>query len=201
MLQPQLWIVAGPNGSGKSTLYGRDTDFEIVGKSVWIINPDLLTARLVDVEKLEQQTANIAALNRIMDWLQASIATHQTIGVETVLSSDKYRALVETAKARGYEVRLIYVMVQDAATNIARVATRVRTGGHNVPTDRIVQRRARSLAQLPWFLHAADLALLLDNTQAEPRLMGEKTGGVITLYDGAFPELRAAAEQAKAMAG
>jgi predicted ABC-type ATPase len=43
--RPKFWIVAGPNGSGKSTIYTRAAikDFN---RSVWIINPDLLTARI-----------------------------------------------------------------------------------------------------------------------------------------------------------
>jgi predicted ABC-type ATPase len=42
---PKLWIVAGPNGSGKSTLYDA-TDIEGFGRSVWIINPDILAAHI-----------------------------------------------------------------------------------------------------------------------------------------------------------
>lgn len=44
-----LWIIAGPNGSGKSSAYGSATVDEAVG-SVWIINPDLLTARIAGTE-------------------------------------------------------------------------------------------------------------------------------------------------------
>ena len=48
--RPKLWIVAGPNGSGKSTLYDT-TLIDDFGRSVWIINPDLLTQRIIDQEK------------------------------------------------------------------------------------------------------------------------------------------------------
>lgn len=88
--RPILWIIAGPNGSGKSTLYNR-TDIEGWGGSVWIVNPDLLTVRLQEVERLPAITANGVALDRIQQWLEASIGVHQTIGVETVLSTPKYR--------------------------------------------------------------------------------------------------------------
>ena len=40
---PVFLIVAGPNGSGKSSAY-QDADIEAFGRSVWIINPDLLAA-------------------------------------------------------------------------------------------------------------------------------------------------------------
>ena len=65
--------------------------------SVWIINPDLLTVRLQHAENLELTAANLAAVQRIETWLEKSISVHQTIGVETVLSSPKYRRLVEMA--------------------------------------------------------------------------------------------------------
>ena len=96
--RPTLWIVAGPNGSGKSSLYGN-TDIEAFDQSVWIINPDLLTLRIQEVEGLALQDANLEAVKRIEAWLEASIRAHQTVGVETVLSTDKYRRLVAEARA------------------------------------------------------------------------------------------------------
>ena len=102
--RPKFWIVAGPNGSGKSSIY-TDTDIEDFGGSVWIINPDLLTARIQQIERLKARAANIQAVIRIYSWLEASIAAYQTIGVETVLSTEKYRALVLAAKAHGFEVQ------------------------------------------------------------------------------------------------
>jgi len=86
-------MVAGPNGSGKSSLYG-DVGTEAFDKSVWIINPDLLTERIRQVERLTAREANVEAVVRVEAWLKASINAYQTIGVETVLSTDKYRRLV-----------------------------------------------------------------------------------------------------------
>ncbi|WAC21978.1 zeta toxin family protein [Blastomonas sp. SL216] len=170
---PKLWIVAGPNGSGKSTLYDT-TLIDDFGRSVWIINPDLLTRRIIDSEGLELLDANRQAVERIMDWLDASLRTHQTVGVETVLSTDKYRALVQRARAGGFDVCLIYVMLRSPELNIERVKVRVARGGHDVPPEKIVARYERSLAQLPWFLEEADRAYIFDNSGAEPRLVAEK---------------------------
>ncbi len=171
--QPTLWIVAGPNGSGKSTLYDS-TLIEDFGRSVWIINPDLLTKRILEQEGLSLLQANLQSVERIMDWLKASLRTHQTVGVETVLSTPKYRALVEQAKTGGFEVRLIYVMLRTPALNIERVRLRVARGGHHVEADKIRERYQRSLEQLPWFLQAADRAYIFDNSGADPRLVAEK---------------------------
>jgi len=65
--RPTFWIVAGPNGSGKSSLYGN-SEIEAFDQSVWIINPDLLTARIRDVEKLTLAQANLEAVVRIEAW-------------------------------------------------------------------------------------------------------------------------------------
>lgn len=98
---PRLWIIAGPNGCGKSTAYGRSDVAEFDG-SVWIVNPDLLTRRLQKAEHLDPEAANLAAVQRIEAWLSTSIDVHQTIGVETVLSTPKYRDLVIKARKLGF---------------------------------------------------------------------------------------------------
>lgn len=90
----------------------------------------------------------------------------QTVGVETVLSTPKYRRLVDKAKQLGFEVRLIYVLLDSPQRNIERVRLRVKKGGHAVPENKILERHARSLEQLPWFLDQADLA---DAVLAGPR--------------------------------
>jgi predicted ABC-type ATPase len=188
---PRLWIVAGPNGSGKSTLYDQ-TDIEGFGQSVWIINPDVLSATIARQEKVALIDANLAAVERIEKWLRASVDTYQTIGVETVLSTGKYRDLVQVAKQRGFELRLLYVMLRTVEQNIARVRLRVAKGGHAVPEDRIIARHRRSLDQLPWFLDAADWARIYDNSDAAPRLVGTKTGDLIEIDPSAPADLRAA---------
>lgn len=188
---PRLWIVAGPNGSGKSTLYGN-TDIEGFGRSVWIINPDILSARLSSQEGLGTG-ANAEALNRIEAWLTASVQAHQTVGVETVLSTSKYRVLVKDAKERGFEIRLLYVTLRDADMNVERVRQRVKLGGHDVPENKIRERRERSFAQLPWFLNQADVALIYDNSSASPALVGRKQNNVIEIDPGAPDEIKRAA--------
>ena len=191
--QPRLWIVAGPNGSGKSTLYDRQ-DIEGFGRSVWIINPDLLTQRIQAQEDLPLLAANLEAVKRIEAWLLSSIRAYQTIGVETVLSTPKYRPMVQQAKSVGFEIRLLYVVLQTADLNVERVRLRVRGGGHDVAEDKIRERRERSLRQFPWFLEQADLALIYDNSGMEPRLVGQKRDGVVVLDPAAPAAIQAAVE-------
>jgi predicted ABC-type ATPase len=176
--QPVLVVIAGPNGSGKSSAY-KNTEFELEGKTIWIVNPDLLAARISVSEALAYDVANLEAVQRIEKWLNASVSVHKSIGVETVLSTDKYRTLVTSAKAKGFAVWLIYVVLDSVERNIERVKVRVAKGGHDVPEDKIRSRWTNSLMQFPWFLDQADAAWVYDNSSAQPRLVARKVDGTI----------------------
>jgi predicted ABC-type ATPase len=203
--QPELWIIAGANGSGKSTAFAQAA-IEAPTASIWIINPDLLAARIAEHDGVPlNPDANLAAVIRIEAWLYASVAAHQTVGVETVLSTDKYRALVEAAHGQGFSVRLIYVFLRTADLNVERVRQRVAQGGHDVPEPAIRDRRRRSFEQLDWCFGEADNAEIYDNSGAEPRLVVSKVGDDLTVsgrliedlmapLDAAIPGLRLAIE-------
>lgn len=178
--RPVLWIIAGPNGSGKSSLYNR-TDIEGWGGSVWIINPDLLTAKIVETEQLLPMDANLAAVQRVETWLDASIDAYQTVGVETVLSSSKYRRLVSKARQRGFEVRMIYVVLATVDLQLERIRQRVRDGGHDVPPDKVLDRRRRSFEELCWFAPQVDQLFVFDNSEGPPDLVAQKQEGRIAI--------------------
>jgi predicted ABC-type ATPase len=171
--RPRFWIIAGPNGCGKSTAYGHGDVMGLDG-SVWIINPDLLTARLKEAEGLDLLAANLAAVQRIEAWLDKSIEVHQTIGVETVLSSPKYRRLVDKAKAHNFEICFVFIYVENIEIQLERIRARVAKGGHDVPPDKVRERRERSFDQMPWFFGKADRAWILDNSGSETGLVGYK---------------------------
>jgi predicted ABC-type ATPase len=194
--RPSLWIIAGANGSGKSSAYDR-MSIDAPAGSVWIINPDLLSARIRDHEELGDRAANIAAVQRIETWLTASVMAHQSVGVETVLSTSKYRRLVRLAKRQGFRVRMIYVVLKTPQLNVERVKLRVAKGGHDVPLESILDRRRRSFGELPWFLTHADEVEVLDNSGAEPVLVARKLDSTIEIYgDELPPELQDAISRA-----
>jgi len=194
--RPVFLVIAGPNGSGKSTAYEHErTNYALRGRTVWIVNPDLLSKLIREQESIDPVEANVAAVTRIEAWLDASLEVHKTIGVETVLSTPKYRRLVAKAKRLGFLFWLIYVVLDTPARNIERVAMRVAKGGHHVPEDKILSRYARSLDQLAWFLEQADSAWVYDNSGAEIRLIGQKESGVLTLDVDAIPTIRDVAER------
>jgi predicted ABC-type ATPase len=186
-------MIAGPNGSGKSSLY-TNTEIEAFDQSIWIINPDLLTERIRQVEQLSLEEANLQAVIRIEAWVETSINAHQTVGVETVLSTDKYRRLVLAAKTKQFEFRLIYVVLSSPDRNVERVRLRVKKGGHDVPEAKIRERWFKSIRQLPWFLDQADRAWLFDNSGAAPRQIGLKDEGNIIIDRSAPAPVREAIE-------
>jgi predicted ABC-type ATPase len=187
-------MIAGPNGSGKSSLY-TNTEIEAFDQSIWIINPDLLTERIHQGERLSLEQANLQAVIRIEAWLESSINAYQTIGVETVLSTDKYRRLVLAAKTKQFEFRLVYVVLSSPDRNVERVRLRVKKGGHDVPEAKIRERWFKSIRQLPWFLDQADRAWLFDNSGAAPRQIGFKEKGNIIIDRSAPAPVREAIER------
>lgn len=144
------------------------------------------------------EAANLAAVQRIEAWLYASVEVHQNIGVETVLSTPKYRALVDKAVERGFEIRLIYVFLESADLNVERVCIRVSKGGHDVAEGKIRDRRRRSLEQLPWFLAASDRADIYDNSGASPKLVLTRTRTALEIHGAIPPEIETAVREAQA---
>lgn len=188
---PHFLIIAGPNGSGKSSAYERSI-VELGGRSFRIINPDQFASRIAKLERLDPTAANLAAVERIEEWLETSILAGHTVGVETVLSTAKYRRLVELAKRIGHRFQFIYVVLDNPDLNIQRIALRVSKGGHDVPPEKVRSRYKRSLAQMPWFLEQADIAMLYDNSSAQPRLVARRENGATSIDRDAPAALMAA---------
>lgn len=128
--------------------------------------------QIADREHIKLVDANLLAGQRIQSWLEASIEAYQTIGVETVLSSSKYRPLVLHAKSRGFRVKMIYVLLRSTELQLERIRFRVAEGGHDVPDAKVVARRERSFNELSWFVQNVDECFIYDNSTGEPELVG-----------------------------
>ncbi|MFI3259334.1 MAG: AAA family ATPase [Rikenellaceae bacterium] len=85
--------------------------------------------------------------------------------VETVMSHRSKLDYVKLAKSKGYRVYLYFVSTEDPQINISRVAYRVKSGGHNVPTNKIVERYKKSLDNLYDALILSDRAYVFDNSE------------------------------------
>jgi predicted ABC-type ATPase len=81
------------------------------------------------------------------------------------MSSPDKVALLAQAQSFGYRTYLYYVATEDPDINVARVRARVNLGGHDVPTDKIISRYARSLDLLLDAVKHSNRAYLFDNSR------------------------------------
>lgn len=126
--------------------------------------------------------------------LQQRLQAGQSVGVETVLSSNKYQALVESVIGAGGYVGLVYVALSSPTISKERVRHRVSRGGHGVPEIKLEQRWAKSLEMLTWFAARASAFWVYDNSSLHqlgplPVIAKGQFGRLLTTSDDAFPEL------------
>lgn len=155
--QPSLTIIAGPNGAGKST-FTRATQESLLFP---VIDPDTEARR---VRPDDPAAAQIAGGKQAIKRARAYLENNQSFAVETTLSGNTYLRMMAEAKRKGWQVNLIYVGVDNVQTSIERVAQRVAAGGHNVPSEDIRRRYARSLANLVVAIQQADSTSIFDNS-------------------------------------
>lgn len=172
-----MWIIAGPNGAGKSSFAGEflaDLGYRGLTK----LNADERTLEL----RRQFPDRDVAALNleaaRFIDArVDECISRRESFVVETVLSSDKYRARVSAAKAAGMRVGMIYVSVWPPEMSPKRVKVRAAKGGHDVDEAKALDRYRRSHEQLAWFAPQTDAFMVFDNTPVDgaPTLIATKS--------------------------
>lgn len=154
---PVMVIVAGPNGSGKST-----TTAQFSKDGYEVIDPDRIARNL---SPNSPEDYSVAAGRQAINRARQNILQGNSFLVETTLSSKGvYQRLVDSAKQKGFSVKLAYISTEDPQINIARVADRVAKGGHNVPDDDVVRRYYRSLDNLGEFFDKADDKAIIDNS-------------------------------------
>lgn len=157
MPAPEFWLIAGANGAGKTSLVRGGPLAAEIGRAT-MLNPDERTLALLqqsgfagfsDAPLPALRSAFVEAANSVLEELQQRLFRGEAVAVETVLSTRKYEETADFVLSRRGFFGLIYVATSDPAINVARVAQRVREGGHSVPADTIVARWLRSLEVLP----------------------------------------------------
>lgn len=159
MSTPVLHLLAGPNGAGKSTFVERVLQ---LATHLPFINADhIAAARWPGDEEAHAYDASQAAATE----RAALLAARQSFISETVFSHDSKVALVENATAHGYVVDL-HVIVVPVELTVARVAERVRRGGHSVPDRKIRERYQRLWPLVAAARTTAERTTLYDNSTA-----------------------------------
>lgn len=108
------------------------------------------------------------------NFLQDELIRRETsFSQETVFSHPSKVAALAKAKAAGYRTYLYFVATENPSVNFDRVSRRARQGGHDVPSDKIAARYARSLAQLHTALPHLSRAFFFDNSANDMLYLGE----------------------------
>ena len=164
----RLYILGGANGSGKSTI-AREL---LPAENLEFVNPDEIARELcpTNLESVKI-AAGKEAIRRANDYLERGVS----FAIESTLSGNVYVKVIEKAKSLGYEVNIAYTFVDSPEVCVARIAERVRHGGHNVPPEDVRRRFWRSRKNfLNVYAALADNWWLVSNAGGELILVAVK---------------------------
>lgn len=179
-----FWIVAGINGAGKTTIVSA-ANLPFIAHMP-SLNPDAHTKEiLLENPQLALDAANRLAADEVDAQVRRHIDAGESFVVETVLSSDKYKPLLERSLANVFKVGMIYVALSSPELAILRVRDRVAGGGHDVPEDKIRQSWGRSLDNMAWFAGRVHRLLVFcnDHPHGRPILIAEGFRGRILIRE------------------
>ncbi|MCF3648624.1 zeta toxin family protein [Opitutaceae bacterium LMO-CP1] len=163
----KILIIAGPNGAGKTTFAEEFLPHEAGCPE--FVNADLIAAGLSPFRPDHVAfTAGRLMLNR----LRALSSTGQNFAFETTLATRSYLRMIPAWQALGYRVKLYFLKLPDPEIAIARVARRVRLGGHDIPADTIRRRHERGWKNLQNdYRHIVDEWAIYDAASAPAHLL------------------------------
>ncbi|MES2034186.1 MAG: AAA family ATPase [Pseudomonadota bacterium] len=183
---PTLHVIAGPNGAGKTTFYEQ-------------MLRRLTTAEFVNADRLAMEAfghvavtqAESAEGQRLAEERRRSLMrARQSLVAETTFSHPSKLALVEEAKALGYQVTVYHLNVRDADVAVQRVSGRVSQGGHPAPEDRIRARYQRNQPLIREAVLKAHRAFVFDNSllSESPKRLISFVGGKATSVSAELPD-------------
>jgi len=175
---PLAVVLAGPNGAGKSTT------------APYLLKDALAVEEFVNADTIAQglsayrpDAAAVTAGKVMLERLRALASMRRDFAFETTLSGRSHARWLRELQASGYRTHLIFLSLPSADLAVARVADRVRRGGHHVP-DAVVRRRfAAGLRNLfSVYMHAVDAWTIYDNADVDsPRLVASRAVGASTV--------------------
>jgi predicted ABC-type ATPase len=137
---PSVVVLGGPNGAGKSTSAPR-----LLGGSlrVWpFVNADTIAQGLSAFRPEDVALDAGRIMLRRLDELEDQ---RKGFAFEATLASQALARRLARLKTRAYTVHIVFLWLPTPDLAIARVAQRVRAGGHDVPPDVVRRRFARGL--------------------------------------------------------
>ncbi len=156
----QLWMLVGGNGAGKTTFYEQF----LQPKNLPFINADLIAKELFPKS---QEESSLKAAKLAEQIRMENLREGNNFCFETVFSHPSKIDFIATAKALGYRIYLIWIHVEHAELNVARVAQRVEDGGHSVPEDKIHTRIPKMIENVKQAMVLCDEVLVFDNSRLD----------------------------------
>ncbi|EQD76556.1 hypothetical protein B1B_01605 [mine drainage metagenome] len=164
---PCIWVLAGTNGAGKSSIAG--TFVRLAGGDYF--NPDEVAVHIRNAHPgISDSMANSLAWMEGLKRLQEAILERHDYWFETTLGGNTITATLESALSTGLDVRIWYIGLKSPELHIARVAERVKHGGHDIPIDKIRERYDGSRRNLIRLLPRLTEVRVFDNSaDADPK--------------------------------
>ena len=168
--QRRIIILAGPNGAGKTT-FAREYLLKEANCPDFV-NVDLIAAGL---SPFDPDRAAIRAGRIMLSEIQRRTRKGKSFAFETTLSGRVYARVIPEWRMDGYRVKLIFLSLPNPEIAIARVAARVKQGGHNVASA-VIRRRfesgLRNFREI--YQDLVDKWEWYDNSGDLPRLISEE---------------------------
>jgi predicted ABC-type ATPase len=168
---PIVVLLAGPNGAGKSTSAARLLKGALAVEE--FVNADVIAQGL---SAYRPETAAFTAGRVMLERLRFLAATGRDFAFETTLAGRGHGQWLNELRSDGYRSQLIFLSLPSADLAVARVADRVRQGGHDVPEPIIRRRFSSGLRNLfSLYMHVVDGWQVYDNSEMTgPRLVGSR---------------------------
>jgi predicted ABC-type ATPase len=169
---PKVVVIAGPNGAGKST-----TAPAILRDALKVhefVNADTIAAGL---SAFSPESVALAAGRIMLDRVHELAREGRDFAFETTLASRTFRPWLRDLQAKGYKFHLVYLCLPTVELAVARVAERVRRGGHAVSEDIIRRRYARSFDNFfNLYSQFANSWVMMDNSiRLRPQVIAKRS--------------------------
>jgi predicted ABC-type ATPase len=132
---PTVVVLAGPNGAGKTT--AARTLLAGTLELMTYVNADVIAQGLsgFNPESMAMEAGRIM-LRRLHSLVEQRIS----FAFETTLAGRAYSRWLRSIRETGYAIHLVYFWLTNPDLAVARVAERVRMGGHDIPEETIRTR-------------------------------------------------------------
>jgi len=167
-----MYIIAGPNGAGKTTL--SYTILPEIFDCDEFVNADEIAR---GISPLNPEKAGIRAGRLMLQRIKELMNQGESFAFETTLSTKSYQGFIKQAKDLGYDITLLFLMLDSVELAIHRVQTRVSEGGHNIPIQTIERRYFNGLVNFfKIYQPIVSKWILVDNSTENFEFIAEGSG-------------------------